>query len=106
MAELARRRFKLPTVTVRTFAQQAKWYKAHHTTTHAGSRQEGQRIDHLIGALGSLALTDLTPSRWTEYRARRLKDVSLNTVGNELTITKLIVASASANGSSTRRSPA
>jgi hypothetical protein len=94
MAELARRRFKLPSATVRTFAQQAKWYRSHHTSTHGGARQETLRIAHLIDALGSLALTDLTPSRWAEYRAKRLKEVSVNTVGNELTVAKLIVASA------------
>jgi integrase len=94
MADLARKRFKLPTTTVRTLAQQAAWYQRHHTPTHRGARQESQRIDHLVAALGSCALAELTPSRWSEYKAARLKAVSLNTVGNELTILKLIMASA------------
>ena len=94
-ADLTRQRYRLPGITnARSFKQQAAWYQKHHTATHRGARQETIRIDHLIDAFGDLPLLDLTPARWMEYRARRLTEVSLNTVGNELTIVKLILGSA------------
>lgn len=95
MADLARRRFRLPGGKhERGFRQQADWYRKHHTATHRGALQEERRIDLLIEHFGDLPLGEITPSRWAEYRAARLKDVSQNTIGNELTVMKLVMQSA------------
>lgn len=94
LGDLARRRFKLPSAGRRTFKAQAEWYRTHRLETHRGKRQEGQRLDQLVAAFGDLALEAITPTAWDEYRSRRLKEVSVNTVGNELTVMKLVLASA------------
>lgn len=96
MTALARRRYRLPSGTARTFKQQAQWYLEHVTPTHRGAEGEAIRIQQLIHAFGSIALGDLGRTRWSEHVKTRTKEdgVSLNTVGNELTVCKLILASA------------
>lgn len=97
MGDLARQRFKLPsTAPPRTFHQQATWYLQHKTPTHRGADRERRRIAQLAFHFAYTALEDISPTRWTEYAAKRLtKDgVSVNTVGNELTVMKAILTSA------------
>jgi integrase len=95
MGDLARRRFKLPSTQGRTFAAQAEWYLTHHTATHRGAFQERSRIVQLVAAFGEEDVAEITPTRWAEYRAARLEaGVSESTIGNDLTVAKLILASA------------
>ena len=97
MGDLARKRFKLPrTAPARTFRQQATWYLEHHTVKHRGADREAVRIAGLIAAFGDEPLEDITPTRWTEHETQRLKrdKVTINTVGNELTVMKAILKSA------------
>lgn len=93
--DLARARFQLPGGRqTRTVRDQAEWYLEHHTQKHDGARQEVRRIEQLIGYFGDLPLSAVTATRWTEYATIRLKAVAKNTLGNELTVLKGILASA------------
>ena len=97
MGDTVRERFQLPQATNSvTFKSQADWYTVHHVVKHRGAIQEMRKLTRLIEFFGAYALTEITPTLWTEYETERMTrdGVALSTVGRELAIMKSVLNTA------------
>jgi integrase len=95
MADLARRRFQLPTdKPLITFAKYRAWYLEHISIHKRSHSVEASILKTLGGHFDATALSDITIDMGTEWRTLRARQVMPSTVNREMALLKHLLSSA------------
>lgn len=95
MADLARRRFKLPgAVHKRSFREHREWYAAHVSTKKRGVRREISMLKQLGTFFDASDLAAIDHALVREWRTHRIAQVSASTVRREEELLKHLLTTA------------